>query len=150
MKTKRQPGILLHIPQEVHKQLEEIFPTKTYGAEQALYGFLEIRKSLVDEVFGRFTSTELLYLIDTFDENMNTPRMMINKKLFLSVVELTDKELNLSGNYGISISELLEKIDTMLPVEIYFMIDELRLFKMKQELGKITSDGFIKSKLEIN
>lgn len=149
MKTKREPGILLHLPAETHKTLEKLWSTKTFGAEQAVYGFLEIRKSLVNELFGRFTSTEMIFLIDTFDYNMTIPKVMINKKLFLSFIEFNDKEVNASVNYGLNINELIDKVNQMLPVEIYFLIDELRFFFEQQEKGKMNTADFIKQKLEI-
>jgi hypothetical protein len=131
--TRKQQGITMFINPALHEGLKEIFKYKSPGAIVAIEGFLEIRKAIVPSIVKKFTPSELICLIDSFDYDIAKPKFMANKNMYISMLENNDKEYGLSSMYNVSMFEIIEKIYNMNAAEVYFLIDVIRVYKEKLE-----------------
>ena len=129
---KKLKNVGFKIPDTDAKKLEEIYPSLNFGASRAVRSWVYLRQSTLRALKGIFTNLEMEYLTELISKNNFEPYLAHNPEILITVIK---DAIEFDKNTNIDTKNLINKISTLKPAEIFFLQEEIQL---ATETGKTT------------
>jgi len=127
----------------LEKQIAEIFPNKTSGAETILEAWAQMRKYTLAELKGKFTRGELMCIIDLFNGTIFEPKFASHSQYLKFQIEDGERFQNQAEHFEFSYPQLLKKVETLTSAQTYFLLESINWFWYKNMGADL--DEFIES-----
>lgn len=124
------------------ERLTSEYPSLGFAAKRAAESWTYIRQGSIQEIKGKFTDNELLYLVEMVKDSPINYKKASNKDYILADLKYSQAyETALVKKYNIRFEELISKVEILTSAQVFFLNDFIHLYWEKLKNRYIDADN---------